>query len=135
MAVRFGGQRGGEDRQHRGDAGARGYRQVVAFTFGLRLIAKLPLRNHHLQRHACFDLIPGIAGKTPAFDGFDRHAYLTRRGTPADRVTAAQLVPAQLRFQRQVLSGAKAVGFLQRLRHRKRDGHRVAGFGFHFCHC
>ncbi len=135
MAVRFGRKRRGDNGQHRGDPGACRNRQIVPFALCLGLVAKLPLGNHHLQRHPRFDLVPGIAGKAPAFDGFDRHTDLARSGTPADGVAAAQLIPAQRRFQGQVLAGTKAVGFLQRLRHRERDGHRVAGFGFHFCHC
>ena len=135
MAVGFGRQRSGDNRQHRGDPGACRNRQIVAFAVSPRLVAKLPLRHHHLQGHTRFDLIPGIAGKASAVDGFDRHADFARGGTPADGVAAAQLVPVKLRFQGQVLAGAEAVGVLQRLRHRERDGHRVAGFGFHFCHC
>ena len=107
----------------------------MPFPVSARLVTKLALRHHDLQRHALFDLIPGIAGKTSALDGFHRYADLTRRGTAADGVAATQLILTQLRFQGQVLSGTKAIGVLQRLRYRESDGHRVAGFGFHFCHC
>ena len=98
VALGFGRKRRGDNRQHRGDPGACRNRQIVAFAFSPRLVAKLPLRHHHLQRHTRFDLIPGIAGKAPAVDGFDRHADFARGGTPADGVAAAQLVPAKLRF-------------------------------------
>ena len=98
MAVGFGLKRRGDNRQHRGDPGACRNRQVVAFAFGPGLVAKLTLRNHHLQRHARFDLIPGIAGEAPALNRFDRHADFARGGTPADGVAAAQLVPAKRRF-------------------------------------
>ena len=91
LAVRFGFQGAGDDRQHRGDAGTGGNRQVAAFPFGQRLIAKMPLRHHHFQRHPLLDLIPGIAREAPAVDGFYRHADFARLNAAADGVAAAQL--------------------------------------------
>ena len=112
VAVGFSGQRSGHNRQHRGDPGPGGNRQIVAFAFGLRLVAKMPLGHHHLQCHARFDFVPGIAGKTSALDGFDRHADLTARGAPADGVAAAQFIPARTGFQGQMLTGTEAVRLL-----------------------
>ncbi|MNL54661.1 hypothetical protein D3C87_1780100 [compost metagenome] len=89
VAVRLDQQRAGDNRQHRRNAGPGGDRQIAPGAFGLRLVAKVALRHHDLQRHTLFDLIAGIAGETPAVDGFHRHANFARRHTTADGITAA----------------------------------------------
>ena len=96
--VRLGGQGGANDRHHRRDPGAGGNREIVALPFGLRLIAEMPLRHHHLQLHPLLDIVLGVAREAPAVDGFDRDADLSRRAAAADGVTAAQLFTAQTGF-------------------------------------
>jgi hypothetical protein len=78
----------------------------VAFTFGLRLIAKMPCGTITSSAMPCFDLIPGIAGKRPPSMALTA-TLISPGGTPADGVAAAQLIPAQRGFKRQVLPGRK----------------------------
>ena len=97
-AVDFGGEGGVDNRHHRRNAGAGGNRQVVSATPGLRLVAEMSLRHHHVQRHALLNVALGIAREAPAVDGFDRDANFTWRAAVTNGVTAAQFFAAQTGF-------------------------------------
>lgn len=64
LTGRFGRQRRFNNRHHRRNAGTGGNRQIFRFTLGLRLVAKVPLRHHHLKFHTLMNIALGIAGET-----------------------------------------------------------------------
>lgn len=107
---------------------------VVSATPGLRLVAEMSLRHHHVQRHALLNVALGIAREAPAVDGLHRHADFTRRAAAANGVAAPELFPAKARFQGQMLARTEGVCITQRVGNGKGDGDRIAGFRLHFRH-
>lgn len=88
---------------------------VVSATPGLRLVAEMSLRHHHVQRHALLNVALGIAREAPAVDGLHRHADFTRRAAAANGVAAPELFPAKARFQGQMLARTEGVCITQRV--------------------
>ena len=134
LAGRFDRQRRFNNRHHRRNAGPGGNRQILGFALGLRLVAEVPLRHHHLQRHTLLDILLGIAGETPTVDSFNRDANFRRRAAATNGVTTTQLFSTEVSFQRQMLARSEGVIITQLVGNGESDGHRIVRFRFDVDH-
>jgi hypothetical protein len=130
-AVRFGRQRGLDDREDGRDAAAGRKGQIVLAVGGVQRDVEVAHGRHHVERDAGLERVVGPAGEQAALgalDGDAQRAFLHRR---ADRVRAAHVFVADQRAQRQVLALLVSETVLQLGRHGEGDGDGVARFVAH----
>jgi len=133
-ALRFGAQRGLDQRQDGRDAAAGGKRHIVLGVRGVERGEETPFRRHDLEHVTHLDLRVGPSGETPTGHLLDCHPEFVVVHSGANRVRAAQLLTVDLDLEVEVLALHEAVILGQFIRHLEAQADRIRGFAPHFGH-
>ena len=122
------------DRQDRRDAAAAGDADVMSMRRGIDRHEEAALRRHHADLVAGFQMRVDPVGEHAASDLAHADAQFAIVDAGTDRIRAAQVLPIDVRAQREVLALSEAEHVAQRLGHVERNDHRLVGIGLDRAH-